>query len=518
MSNSPAKKDRPEEESALESNMSRLFAHAYEPELPPSGFVDHAIEQLVERAKDAAARRCGAPNKWYRRPLWRTLSGLAAMASLVILAGMAGGYWAELRMGELSSPPRAVQNPDEEDLVVATVASMVDATWRHPVDRSAKLSAGTLELLEGVAQLVFAKGAVVTLEGPAKLELIDPGNCRLLSGSVTANVPADAIGFTVLTSEMKIVDLGTAFGVRVDPDDALEVHVFDGEVNLFEDPKASNASTHLLGGQGIRLVKGSSVSIAAKPSKFVTREDLSKQLHDRREQAYEGWAAYSKQWNTDPSVVVRYDFQAVTDGAILNTVNADLHAAKPRNASPRLVNGRWPGKKAMLFDGRTDVLQVDDHRDLRLEGDFSLALWMKSNGQPYSGWTRIVGKGVGTQRNFGLWSPANQRLVWQLCPVGDFEWWDTELATRPLEQGKWRLLVGVLADDMAKIYVNGRLELARAMERPIATSADPMTIGFYDNVPAHEGHFCGELDELILLNRALSSKEIQAMYAIGVCP
>lgn len=518
MSHSPPQKDGPEEESALESNMSRLFAQAYEPECPPNGFVDHAIEQLVERAKEAAARRSGQADKWHQRPAWRALWGMVAVVSLVIVAGLAGGYWAELRMSELSSPPRVVQSPDEEELVVATVASMVDAKWRHPLDHSAKLSAGTLELLEGVAQLVFAKGAVVTLEGPVKLELVAPGSCRLLAGAVTANVPPDAIGFTVLTSEMKIVDLGTAFGVRVEPDDALEVHVFDGEVDLFEDSQESARPTHLLGGQGIRLVNGAPVSIAAKPSRFVTKEDLSKQLKDRRKQAYAEWRSYSERWNADSSVVVRYDFQEVTSGAILNTVNPTLHPAKPRNASPRLVNGRWPGKKAMLFDGRTDVLQVDDHPELRLDEDLTLAVWMKSNGQPYSGWTRIVGKGVGTQRNFGLWAPANQRLVWQLCPVGDFEWWDTELATRPLEQGKWHLLVGVLADDMAKIYVNGRLELARAMERPIATSADPMTIGFYGNVPAHEGYFCGEIDELMLLNRAISSKEVQTMYSVGVCP
>jgi hypothetical protein len=140
---------------------------------------------------------------------------------------------------------------------------------------------------------------------------------------------------------------------------------------------------------------------------------------------------------------------------------------------------------------------------------------MRSNGQPYNGWTRIVGKGMGQSRNFGLWAPANQRLVWQICPVGDFEWWDTELATRPLEQGNWHLLVGVLADDMAKIYVDGKLELARAMERPIATSHDPMTIGYYADVPAHEGHYYGEIDELILLNRALSAREISAMYDAG---
>ena len=209
--------------------------------------------------------------------------------------------------------------------------------------------------------------------------------------------------------------------------------------------------TRLFGGQGLRVVDGSPVSIEAQPASFVTRDDLAKQVEDRREQAYSQWVGFSKKWKSDPHVVLRYDFQSASDGAILNTIDPEAHLAKSLNASPRLVSGRWPSKRAMLFDGPTDVLRVDDHPALRLEGDISLAVWMRANGQPYNGWTRIVGKGVGTQRNYGLWSPANQRYVWQLYPVGEFEWWDTELATRPLDQRKWYLLVGVLADDMAKI-------------------------------------------------------------------
>jgi len=43
-----------------------------------------------------------------------------------------------------------------------------------------------------------------------------------------------------------------------------------------------------------------------------------------------------------------------------------------------------------------------------------------------------------------------------------------------------------------------------------------MTIGFYNNLPTHEGYRCGEPDELIMLDRALTSDEIHEMHAIGV--
>ena len=57
---------------------------------------------------------------------------------------------------------------------------------------------------------------------------------------------------------------------------------------------------------------------------------------------------------------------------------------------------------------------------------------------------------------------------------------------------------------------------ANSCGRPIATNHDPMTIGFYNNLPTHEGYRCGEPDELILLDRALTSDEIHEMHAIGV--
>jgi hypothetical protein len=43
----------------------------------------------------------------------------------------------------------------------------------------------------------------------------------------------------------------------------------------------------------------------------------------------------------------------------------------------------------------------------------------------------------------------------------------------------------------------------------------PFKIGHYSDVPAHEGYFSGELDELVFLNRALSSSEIAEMFSAG---
>jgi hypothetical protein len=511
--------DHTEEDlSVFEKNMSRLLSHAYEPERPSEAFVESAVGRMLGRAKGEAARRRRRTLAFWDWPdPWGKPAAVLAAGTLVLAVGLLGGFFARQHFMRAANDTQglAVAVNDSEQ-AVATLASAVDAVWGAPLKESARLGAGLLHLKEGVAQVVFAKGAVVSLEAPVELELINDSLCRLVSGAVAATVPADAIGFTVVTPDMRIIDLGTSFGVRIGDDASTEVHVFDGEVDLVDTEGKSRQPNRLLEGQALRLLsRGELVSIKADPKSFIKNADVARQVERRREQARQRWVEYSQRWKTDPSVVLRYDFDATSAKSVLNTVNAGAHPALATNTSPRLIEGRWPGKRAMLFDGRTDVLTVADHPDLRMENDFSLAVWLRMSGQPYGGWTRVCGKGVGTLRNYGLWTPGNGRLVWQICPQGKFEWWDTEVATRPIDTNKWHLLVGVLADDMGKIYVDGRLELARAMDRPVATSADPLTIGHYSDVPAHEGYFSGELDELILLNRALSAREIAEMYAAG---
>jgi hypothetical protein len=517
--NPPNETDHTEENlPVFEENMNRLLSHAYEPERPSEAFVALAIERMLGRAKGEAARRRRHRLLFWEWPAaWGRPAAMLAIGALVLSAGLVGGFVARQHfLGAAKDQPSLAMAVNESEQAVATLASAVDAVWATPLKESARLGSGLLQLKEGVAQVVFAKGAVVSLEGPVELELINDSRCRLVSGAVAATVPADAIGFTVVTTDMRIIDLGTSFGVRIGDDESTEVHVFDGEVDLVEMEGKNRQPNRLLEGQALRLLsRGELVSIKADPTSFIRNADVDRRVDQRRERARLRWVEYSQRWRNDPSVVLRYDFEKTAAKSVLNTVDSRLHEAIAMNASPRLIEGRWPGKRAMLFDGRTDVLTVADHESLRLTNDFSLAVWLRLSGQPYNGWTRIIGKGVGTMRNYGLWMPVNTRMVWQICPQGEFEWWDTEVATRPIDKGEWHLLVGVLADDMGKIYVDGRLELARAMDRPVATSNDPLTIGYYSDVPAHEGYFSGELDELILLNRALTAREIAEMYTAG---
>jgi len=161
----------------------------------------------------------------------------AAAAAIVLIAGLA--LWR-----------------NTADLPVAILAEAEGCKWAGsdlPTVQGSKLGRGTLALAEGMATLQFESGATLTLEAPATLEIIDAMHCRLIEGSLVANVPDTAHGFTVDTPEMQVVDLGTRFGVTASGLGSSHVLVFEGEIDV-----ATGASKK-------RLTTGKSLHLGHSP-------------------------------------------------------------------------------------------------------------------------------------------------------------------------------------------------------------------------------------------------------------
>jgi FecR protein len=154
------------------------------------------------------------------------------------------------------------------DESLATVGHQIDATWSgdRKLAPGERVGKGHLRLASGVVRLDFAKDVRLTLEGPADLELIGPGETRLHSGKLTANVPPEGIGFQVHTERAKVVDLGTTFGVSVGTNGATDVAVYEGLVSVTS--LASREEKVIEEGNEVSVNEGSG---ALKPRKFNTR-------------------------------------------------------------------------------------------------------------------------------------------------------------------------------------------------------------------------------------------------------
>ena len=70
-------------------------------------------------------------------------------------------------------------------------------------------------------------------------------------------------------------------------------------------------------------------------------------------------------------------------------------------------------------------------------------------------------------------------------------------------------LVGTYADGEQKIYLNGKLSGTQPYQQPIQNEANPLVVGGYGSIP---GLYQGDLDDLMIFNRALSGEEIEQLY------
>ncbi len=167
---------------------------------------------------------------------------------------------------------------------VATISDTLNARWAE-TDRvirdGARLStkSNPLWLREGIARVLFDNGSAVVVEGPAEFEILTDDQIQLNYGRLFASVPKEAIGFTVSTTHSKIIDLGTAFGVKADPD-GTELHVIQGKTMLISGAARNSKTQYEISEGQARAVTaaGAVQNISLKNQAFIRRIDSQTQF------------------------------------------------------------------------------------------------------------------------------------------------------------------------------------------------------------------------------------------------
>jgi hypothetical protein len=169
----------------------------------------------------------------------------------------------------------------------------------------------------------------------------------------------------------------------------------------------------------------------------------------------------------------------------------------------------FPDSGSISLDGATGVVTVPDSPALRITGDITIAFWKRRTAE-VKDWTRLVGKGNGVQRNFGVWEFPNGdgRIKFQMYNTGGQSVLEVDSpAGTPLNT--WHHVVCTVSVNSAALYMNGAL-VANAMRTgEPGTSADPLTFGF----AGYHAYFPGQLDDIRIYDRALSMSEI--VYLAG---
>ena len=178
----------------------------------------------------------------------RSLPGAAALAAgLLLAAACLTLILTEPAAPRLAVPDRlavpavATAEPndlhyDNRRLPITTVAVLHDdGSQANAADTAAAgrdITPSTLESADGGMRLTSADGADVRLEGPSRFGFTSGDSGALFRGRVRARVDDPTKTFSVVTSNLRVVDLGTEFRVSQLDADRVAVTVLDGDVEV----------------------------------------------------------------------------------------------------------------------------------------------------------------------------------------------------------------------------------------------------------------------------------------------
>jgi hypothetical protein len=363
------------------------------------------------------------------------------------------------------------------------------------------------ELAAGVLELRTRHGALVVIEAPAAFRFESPQRLHMTKGRIAADVPPQAIGFTVVTPSGEAIDLGTRFAVDVPASGAAEVHVFDGEVVARD---GRNRPTSLRDGEAFSLAANAAREL--RTAAFIRGGEVG-QLAAAVAAGQEGLSREAMdRLRDDPTLIAVVDFEGASAG------NADTIAA----GQYRLVQGRWPGSHA------ADFTHVGDHLPLDLGGaadwpQLTVTAWVRLDrlGEPYhslyhtDGWNR---QNPG-QVHWMIVDSGVMRLAlpgWKLTAEAIEQQGHPESRTSVLgTEGRWMHLAFVYdaGARTVRFYVDGRPDGVTVLEDAPPARLGPARVGNWNN---RDRKLSGRMDDLVFIGRALTADEIRGLYESGL--
>ena len=393
----------------------------------------------------------------------------------------------------------------------------------------AALTPGWLRFKSGAIQVEFSSGARVIVEGPAELEVVSAKAAFLRSGRLSAFVPPAARGFEVRSPQVALVDYGTEFGMAVPLTGPAEAHVFTGKVEVTE-PGDTARRRALTEGQALRVQGSTFEPMAAQPGAFLREDQLAHREQDWEAQRYADWKQAAHGISEDPTTLVHYTFedQPAWERVLKNQAAHGAVSTLGSIVGCEWTEGRWPGKGALEFKGRTERVKLE------IPGQFSALTyfaWVRVDGLPHAFQSLLMTDGEHTGA-----------VHWSLTHTGELRFgivpekagapapWHSvnSPVVTPDQIGRWLFLASVVDRSQLFNYVNGQLvgkgsrrvvpmELGRVELGNWGATAQTPGLEWAEGKPAwfwNRG-FKGRMDEFALLARALSADEIQKLYERG---
>ena len=291
---------------------------------------------------------------------------LASAIAACLVIGLA--IWPLPERGETSAP------------TVAVIETLVGELKHDGIlyNEGDSLPPGQIDVT-GYVALEFLQGARMNVGGPARLDLVDPQKVVCRYGKIRATVPEIAKGFSVLTAEAEIVDIGTEFAMRVDSSGTTEVHVIDGEVQAFDRDRDPESMHTLVAGNALKVAgDGDWRTIPAENAAFDDLERIDELSSGEEQRMMKRWRTVSTEILSDPRLVVAYDFERdPSEPRVLKNRAASGARHDGAIIGANWGRGPWGTKAALEFRNPGDRVRLT--LDVELEA-VTLATWIRVDG------------------------------------------------------------------------------------------------------------------------------------------
>lgn len=451
-----------------------------------------------------------------------------------------------------------IRSTDEIKLVsspgtsaVAILSQSVNARWggdHHPVAGD-NLETGDLILERGAVQIEFLAGVRLLLQAPADIEIRAADEVLIRHGEASCFVTEMGRGFRVLTKEMEVIDLGTAFSIDVKRDGMPEVHVLDGSVEI---KSAGGETLELMEMHAIRMGDDGPEDVEYSPSRFPQTSDLRDRQRVTAERRYGHWKDYADSLSADPSVMLHYTFEEADPSALelANVATDSTRATDGVVIGCQWDRGRWPSKRALVYRNsgdrvlfqvpgtvnaatflvwaRVDAMTQDTTSLLMTEHPGRRALFLPTDNQSLD---KAMQRRRETKVEAVRWE-LSQNTGNVMFSVGhglNRSDYDVSAADHPYTRsdrwGGWACM-GVTCDVQKREvihYLNGKPIGKGQFERAEPLLLDFMELGNFGTTSEEleetdgsaQRRFYGAIDEVVIADRVFDAAEIQAFWSNG---
>ncbi len=196
---------------------------------------------------------------------------------------------------------------------------------------------------------------------------------------------------------------------------------------------------------------------------------------------------------------------AISNGAVLISAvgtNAVINDLNLSNINPAL--GTSGG--GLIFDGVDDSVSFGDSSAYQITSDITISMWYRKNSES-SDWSRLIGKGDSTNRNYGIWEHpgVGRNLLVQIYCVSSVCLNMNSVGL--IDVGIWYHISMVRSGSSISLYINGVLDSTSTLSGIPKTSTDPLTVGW-----SFHGFQNMSAGETTIWNTGLSASEVLTVF------